>query len=108
MSKLRTMTLSQLQEMKGQSDLEHIRRTTDAEIDDSIARDPDWAGLENIDWSVAELVVPPKKTAISIRMDDDVLDFFKAEGAGYQRRINAVLRSYMDQMKDAKGRKSGT
>lgn len=38
-----------------------------------------------------------KKTAISIRLDDDVLAFFKAEGPGYQRRINAVLRSYMAQ-----------
>jgi uncharacterized protein (DUF4415 family) len=35
--------------------------------------------------------------AISIRVDDDVLDYFKKEGAGYQRRINAVLRFYMQQ-----------
>ena len=39
----------------------------------------------------------PKKKAISIRVDEDVLDYFKKEGAGYQRRINAVLRSYMQQ-----------
>ena len=38
----------------------------------------------------------PKK-AISIRVDEDVLDFFRKEGEGYQRRINAVLRSYMQQ-----------
>ena len=36
-----------------------------------------------------------KKKAISIRLDEDVLDYFKREGAGYQRRMNAVLRSYM-------------
>ena len=36
------------------------------------------------------------KTPISIRLDDDVLAFFKEGGAGYQKRINAVLRSYMD------------
>ena len=40
-------------------------------------------------------VVPPKKRAISIRLDEDVLDFFRDGGAGYQRRMNAVLRSYM-------------
>jgi uncharacterized protein (DUF4415 family) len=51
----------------------------------------------DIDWSDAVLVVPPRKTAISIRVDEDVLDFFKSEGEGYQRRINAVLRSYMQQ-----------
>ena len=47
--------------------------------------------------SEAVLVVPPKKKAISIRVDEDVLDYFKKEGAGYQRRMNAVLRSYMQQ-----------
>jgi uncharacterized protein (DUF4415 family) len=50
-----------------------------------------------VDWSEAVLVVPPKKRAISIRVDEDVLDYFKKEGAGYQRRMNAVPRSYMEQ-----------
>jgi uncharacterized protein (DUF4415 family) len=45
------------------------------------------------------LVIPPRKKAISIRVDEDVLDFFKREGEGYQRRMNAVLRSYMQQKK---------
>jgi uncharacterized protein (DUF4415 family) len=43
------------------------------------------------------VVPPPKKKAISIRVDPDVLNFFKNEGPGYQRRINAVLRSYVEQ-----------
>ncbi len=51
----------------------------------------------DFDWSEAVLVIPPKKKPISIRVDEDVLDYFKKEGAGYQRRINAVLRSYMQQ-----------
>ena len=62
----------------------------------SIANDPDAADFD-IDWSDAVLVIPAKKKAISIRVDEDVLDFFKKEGDGYQRRINAVLRSYMQQ-----------
>jgi len=41
--------------------------------------------------------MPSKKKAISIRIDEDVLDFFKSQGDGYQRRMNAVLRSYMQQ-----------
>lgn len=36
------------------------------------------------------------KAAISLRLDADVLDWFRAQGAGYQTRINAVLRAYMD------------
>ena len=51
----------------------------------------------DIDWSEAALVVPAKKKAISIRIDEDVLDFFKSQGEGYQRRMNAVLRYYMQQ-----------
>jgi uncharacterized protein (DUF4415 family) len=44
-------------------------------------------------------VLPEPKAAISIRLDTDVLAFFKAGGAGYQSRINAVLRSYMKSTK---------
>jgi uncharacterized protein (DUF4415 family) len=38
----------------------------------------------------------PRKAAISLRLDADVLDWLKAQGAGYQTRINAVLRAYME------------
>jgi uncharacterized protein (DUF4415 family) len=38
----------------------------------------------------------PRKAAISLRLDADVLDWFKAQGGGYQTRINAVLRAYME------------
>jgi uncharacterized protein (DUF4415 family) len=82
---------------KIKSDLEKLRKLTDEEIEASIANDPDWQEFKDIDWSKAVLVIPPKKKAISIRVDEDVLDYFKKEGAGYQRRINAVLRSYMQQ-----------
>lgn len=71
----------------------------DARIDEAVADDPDWSELQSIDWSKAELVIPPKKHAISIRLDEDLIEFFKSEGQGYQSRINAVLRSYMREMK---------
>ena len=79
------------------TDLKRLRELTDEEIDASIKNDPDWSGDWN--WGDAVLVIPPKKKPISIRVDEDVLDYFKAEGAGYQRRMNAVLRSYMEQKK---------
>lgn len=40
-------------------------------------------------------VVGPKEL-VSLRIDTDVLKWFKASGAGYQTRINAVLRAYKD------------
>lgn len=79
------------------TDWDYLDRVTDAEIEAAMARDPAWADFKDIDWSKAVLVIPPKKKAISIRVDEDVLDYFKKQGAGYQRRINAVLRSYMQQ-----------
>jgi uncharacterized protein (DUF4415 family) len=82
---------------KIRSDLDKLRKLTDAEIEASIANDPDWEEFKDIDWSKAVFVIPPKKKAISIRVDEDVLDYFRKEGAGYQRRMNAVLRSYMQQ-----------
>jgi uncharacterized protein (DUF4415 family) len=80
---------------KIKSDLDKLRKLTDEEIEASIADDPDWS--DDWDWSEAVVVIPPKKKAISIRVDEDVLDYFKKDGAGYQRRMNAVLRSYMQQ-----------
>lgn len=38
---------------------------------------------------------PPPKVAISLRIDEDVLAWFKAKGQGYQTRINAILYAYM-------------
>ncbi len=45
-------------------------------------------------WAAAKVREPVGKTAISIRIDDDVLEFFRKQGKGYQSKINAVLRSY--------------
>jgi len=39
---------------------------------------------------------PPRKAAISLRLDEDVLAWFRAQGPGYQTRLNAVLRAYME------------
>ena len=38
---------------------------------------------------------PPPKIAISLRIDEDVLEWFKAKGPGYQTRINSILYAYM-------------
>jgi uncharacterized protein (DUF4415 family) len=89
---------------KGKTDLERLRKLTDAEINASIRNDPDWS--DDWHWSDAVLVIPPKKKAISIRVDEDVLDYFKTEGAGYQRRMNAVLRSFVQQKKSKKRKRA--
>jgi len=89
---------------KGKTDWARVDAMTDEEVEASIASDPDWAEFKDVDWSDAVLVIPARKKAISIRVDEDVLDYFKSEGDGYQRRINAVLRSYMQQKAKPKKR----
>ena len=89
---------------KGKTDWSAVDALTDEQIEEAVRNDPDAVPLD-IDWSEAVLVIPPAKKAISIRVDEDVLDYFKHEGAGYQRRMNAVLRSYMQQKSKISPRK---
>ena len=44
----------------------------------------------------AELKLPEPKTAVTIRLDRQVLNWFKTKGPGYQTRINALFRAYME------------
>lgn len=44
----------------------------------------------------AVLRMPEKKTVITIRVDNDVLAWFRAQGRGYQTRIGGLLRAYME------------
>ena len=47
-------------------------------------------------WESAVILgLPPRKKEVHIRLDEDVLDWFKSHGTGYQTRINAVLRSFV-------------
>ena len=45
--------------------------------------------------------MPERKVPVALRIDHDVVDWFKSHGRGYQSRINAVLRSYMNARKKA-------
>jgi uncharacterized protein (DUF4415 family) len=75
---------------------------TDQEIEAAVQDDPDAAPILGEEfWREAEVVMPEAKTPVSIRLDRDVLDWFKAQGGRYQTRINAVLRSYVEAHKKA-------
>lgn len=79
----------------GKTDWAKVDALTDEDIARAVADDPDAAPLD-LDWSKAVLVYPKLKNSISIRIDPDVLKFFKSRGRGYQTRMNAVLRAYME------------
>lgn len=79
------------------TDLARVKAKTEAELEQDIASDPDFANVPN-DWYLqAEAIMPASKRLLSLRLDTDVLDWFKQQGPGYQTRINAVLRAFVQQ-----------
>lgn len=90
-------SIEELREMQGKTDWERLRREEEAGIEPEL--DEEEIGIE-WDWDNVKLVIPPTKRAVSVRLDQDIIDFFKAQGPGYQTRMNAVLRSYMLAKKD--------
>ena len=48
------------------------------------------------DWSNLKVAWPQPKQAISLRIDQDILAWFRDRGPGYQTRMNAVLRAFVD------------
>jgi uncharacterized protein (DUF4415 family) len=52
-------------------------------------------------WKSARLVYPERrKKQVTLRIDPDVLEWFQSQGAGYQTRMNAVLRRYYEAVRD--------
>ena len=78
------------------TDWERVDALTDEEIEQAVAEDPD-AELLDAEWfRTAEPVVPSaEKTRINIRLDEDIVAYFKEQGRGCQTRINDVLKAYV-------------
>jgi uncharacterized protein (DUF4415 family) len=85
---------------KGATDLKRLRALRDSEIDFS-----DIPKLGKSFWATAKLTLPEalvrnNKDRLTIRVDHDVVQWLKKRGKGYQTRINAILRSYMEAQGD--------
>lgn len=80
------------------TDWERLARQADQDIDTSEVPE-----LGDAFFEQAELHVPAKQS-VTIRLDADVLAWFKEQGAGYQTRINQLLRQYMQAQLNRKGR----
>ena len=72
------------------TDWKRLSGMSDKQIDTS-----DIAELDDAFFRDAQLKVPSKQP-VTLRLDADVLAFFKEEGQGYQTRINQLLRRYME------------
>lgn len=79
-----------------ESDWKRAEALTQEQIEAAIASDSDEADMI-VDWSTASVELPQPKAVLNMRVDHDVLEFFRRQGKGYQTKINAVLRSYVEQ-----------
>ena len=75
---------------KLETELQRLAARPDEDIDLSDLPELDEAFFREADWR------PPIKKPITIRLDADVLEWFRNQGPGYQTRINRLLRRFME------------
>ncbi|KPF62399.1 hypothetical protein IP69_20675 [Bosea sp. AAP35] len=80
----------------GGSDWSRIERLSEDEIEAMARTDGENPATTSADWAEAFIGLPPQKTPVNAKFDEDVVTWFKAQGRGYQARMNAVLRRYME------------
>jgi uncharacterized protein (DUF4415 family) len=80
---------------KGATNWSRLRAASDEKIRKSIKADPEAIPTDASFWKQAKVVVPRTKQTVTIRLDADLLGWLRRQ-KGYQTRINAVLRTYMD------------
>jgi len=90
------VSLEDLDDLESRTDWERLESISDEEIEAAVESDPD-AKLLDADWFEKAQVVNPsaEKKRITIRLDEDIIEYFKQQGSGYQTRINDVLRAFI-------------
>ncbi len=85
----------------GRTDWDEVNARPEEEVEAAARSDPDALPLDDEFWSNARIVTPPRmpKRHQGMRLDAEVLDWFKAQGPGWQTRMNAVLKSYVEARK---------
>jgi uncharacterized protein (DUF4415 family) len=87
------------------TDWAKVNTTTGAELEASIRADVDDVCGE-IDWTQSVMGVPALKDHINIRIDHDVLEWFKKNGRGYQTLMNNVLRAFVQARRQGESMKA--
>lgn len=77
------------------TDWSKLRSMSAVRIHQGIASDPDVHPTDENFWKNAKVVWPTRKSIVTMRLDSDLLAWFRQQ-RGYQTRINAILRSYMN------------
>lgn len=77
------------------TDWKRLHSLTDGQVRRAIESDPEARATAPEFWKKARAVTPAAKQTVTIRLDADLLEWLRTQ-KGYQTRINAVLRTYMD------------
>jgi uncharacterized protein (DUF4415 family) len=77
------------------TDLGRVDAQTDAELERLVAEDEDELGLR-ADWTQAKLVLPQAKQSVHLRLEQEVIAFFRSKGKGHISRMQAVLKAYVE------------
>lgn len=99
MSEKRTVKRSAADKRKGKTDWERVKALSEEDIEQAALSDADAQPSTAAFWKDATLYMPGPKQSITLRLDRDMLEWYKQQGRGYQTRMNAVLRAYMDNRK---------
>ena len=86
--------------LEDKTNYERLDKMTDEEIEAIANSDTDGPPMSDGEWAQAK-IRQPRKVPVGLKLDDDVLLWFKGRGRGYQTRINAVLRLYIEAQRKA-------
>jgi uncharacterized protein (DUF4415 family) len=94
---IKSYTAAELKARRAESrtDFSKVDAMTDDELERLVAADEDERGI-SADWTQAKLVLPQPKQSVHLRLDKEIISFFKSEGKGHIARMQAVLKAYVD------------
>jgi len=94
---IKSYTAAELKAKRAESrtDLSRVDAITDTELERLMAEDEDERGIAP-DWTQAKLVFPKAKQSVHLRLDGEIIAFFKSQGKGHISRMQAVLKAYVD------------
>ncbi|MGD0828185.1 MAG: BrnA antitoxin family protein [Desulfobaccales bacterium] len=94
---IKSYTVAELKAKRAESrtDLGRVDAQTDDELERLIAEDEDERGIR-ADWTRAKLVLPQAKQSVHLRLEQEIISFFKSKGKGHISRMQAVLKAYVD------------
>jgi len=96
-------TIEELQKMQSRTDWNKVRNMTDQELERLIDEDSEEREIADntdlsvsIDWRDVVIAAKAKRASVHLRLDPEVLDYFKSQGKGHITRMQDVLKSYVD------------